>query len=161
MFEALLISALGIYTLNPCKSSCTFQVFFYFFLVYLHEHTAIACELFWPNLSTSNYTNFQEYPRKIYITEPSFILKKGYHVLVPKSSRKCIYCVSSRGGCFKTKEMEWDITEKHLMTVATFNISPAFLLIYPESFNLIRWRSKHLFPWSREHIIWNHMGNVS
>lgn len=39
---------------------------------------AIACEFFWPNLSTSNYTNFQEYPRKIYITEPSFIPKKGY-----------------------------------------------------------------------------------
>lgn len=28
MFEALLISALGIYTSNPCKSSCTFQDFF-------------------------------------------------------------------------------------------------------------------------------------
>jgi len=42
------------------------------------------------------------------------------------------------GGCFKTEEMEYDITEKHLPTMATFNISPAFLLIYPESFNVIR-----------------------
>lgn len=28
MFEAPLILALGIYTLNSCKSSCTFQSFF-------------------------------------------------------------------------------------------------------------------------------------
>lgn len=38
------------------------------------------------------------------------------------------------------------------MTLATFNISPAFLLIYPESLNISRWRPKCFFLWSEEHI---------
>lgn len=95
---------------------------------------------------------FKRFPERFTSASHSLSLKKRYPILVPKNSRKSTHCPSSTGGCFKTGETECESTAKYLITMATFNISPAFLLIYPESFHLIRWRPKPLFLWSREHI---------
>lgn len=119
MFKAPLILALGIYTTNPCKSSCTFQSFFMASLfIYLN--------IWLLPVNPSDITHqipttliFKRFPELFTSVKHILSPTKGYPISVPESSIKCTCCLSN---CFKIEGMECDISEKQLMTMATFNV---------------------------------------
>lgn len=141
MFKAPLILALGIYTSNPCKSSCTFQNFF---MASLFTYLNIWLLPVNPSDTTHQIPTtliFKRFPEIFMSMNHSLSPTKGYPISVPESSIKCT-CLpfqlfqNWRNGMWHFRKTVND----------NGNIQRTFLLKHPKSLNPIRWRPTCLFP---------------
>lgn len=126
------------YTLQiPAKTAASFRTPL-FTPLFTYINTQLLPANLSSNLSACNSTNFQEISKKIQISETVYP-KTGQQQL-PRTAEKALTAYSLWMAVLKLNKQNVVLEEKYLMTKqhSTFHLFCFFLLIYSESFNLIR-----------------------